>query len=53
MRGYTWLCASLLGCMSSWTSATEMNICVYDIMGANGDIMAVAKDYALAAKNWG
>lgn len=33
--------------------ASSLELCVFDVMGANGDTMAVAKDYALAAKQWG
>lgn len=37
----------------SSTQAASKQLCVFDIMGSNGDMMAVAKDYALAAKPWG
>lgn len=43
----------VLGCVSSMSHASKLNLCVFDLMGANGDIMSVAKDYALAAKEWG
>ena len=33
--------------------AASKQLCVFDIMGSNGDIMALAKDYALVAKQWG
>lgn len=39
--------------MAMNSSAADLKICVFDIMGSNGDMMAVAKDYALAAKPWG
>lgn len=35
------------------TQAASKQLCVFDIMGSNGDIMALAKDYALVAKQWG
>ena len=28
-------------------------ICVFDLVGKNGDVYSVMKDYQLAAKNWG
>ena len=44
---------TLVGISSTIVSASKINFCVLDLMGANGDIMAIAKDYALAAKQWG
>lgn len=38
---------------SQHSLASDLNLCVFDIVGANGETMAVAKDYALAAKQWG
>lgn len=39
--------------LSTITMASKIDFCVVDLMGANGDVMALAKDYALAAKQWG
>lgn len=47
------LVLGLLSCCGTLASASKINFCVLDLMGANGDIMGVAKDYALAAKQWG
>lgn len=47
LGGAMWAVASL------GHTATTVNLCVFDIIGANGDTMGIAKDYALAAKNWG
>lgn len=35
------------------TTAHAQRFCVYDPVGANGAIYALAKDYAIAAKGWG
>lgn len=34
-------------------NASKIDFCVLDFMGANGDVMAMAKDYALVAQEWG
>lgn len=34
-------------------SAQAQTICVFDLLGAQGDSYAVMKDYAVAAKEWG
>lgn len=39
-------------------SATAMTqakqvVCVFDLVGKNGDVYSLMKDYQLAAKNWG
>ena len=31
----------------------KQTICVFDLVGKNGDVYSVMKDYQLAAKNWG
>ena len=28
-------------------------VCVFDLVGKNGDVYSLMKDYQLAAKNWG
>ena len=37
------------------TSATQAKqvMCVFDLVGKNGDVFTLMKDYQLAAKNWG
>ncbi len=35
------------------SSAQAQTMCVFDLLGANGDNYAMMKDYALAAKQWG
>ena len=49
----TLIFTSLLGCITTSVSASKINFCVLDLMGSNGDIMSIARDYALAAKQWG
>lgn len=34
-------------------AAAPVTLCVYDPVGATGDIMATARDYALNARSWG
>ncbi|MFU8926640.1 putative solute-binding protein [Acinetobacter puyangensis] len=52
MNGYQSILIGLMATMSVSAYAVPIDLCVYDIMGTNGDTMAVAKDYALAAKQW-
>lgn len=47
------LVLGIVSTLSTVASASKINFCVLDVMGANGDVMAVAKDYSLAAKDWG
>jgi len=52
----TWLKALALGTgmvAASGTVQAKQIICVFDLVGKNGDVYAVMKDYQLAAKNWG
>lgn len=52
----TWLKAFALGTgmvAASGTVQAKQIICVFDLVGKNGDVYAVMKDYQLAAKNWG
>lgn len=53
MRSYQWLGAAILSVIGTAASASTMNVCVFDVMGANGITMSIMKDYALAAKGWG
>ncbi len=52
----TWLKGLALGvgvaAVSGAVQAKQV-ICVFDLVGKNGDVYAVMKDYQLAAKNWG
>lgn len=34
-------------------ATSDISLCVYDPTGSNGDIMSIAKDYALEAGKWG
>ena len=43
----------LLGAALACTSASAQVFCVYDPLGSQGSIFALARDYALAAKDWG
>lgn len=52
----TWLKALALGTgmvAASGTVQAKQIVCVFDLVGKNGDVYAVMKDYQLAAKNWG
>ena len=51
-----WSKALLLGVsLSAITGLAQAKqvICVFDLVGKNGDVFALMKDYQLAAKNWG
>ena len=39
--------------LASASVQAKQTICVFDIVGKNGDVYALMKDYQLAAKNWG
>ena len=45
--------AASFSLVSSWSMASTIDFCVLDLMGANGDVMALTRDYALVAKQWG
>jgi len=52
----TWLKALALGTSMVTASGivqAKQIVCVFDLVGKNGDVYAVMKDYQLAAKNWG
>lgn len=44
--------ASSLFAAASTTQAKQV-MCVFDLVGKNGDVYTLMKDYQLAAKNWG
>lgn len=44
---------SLMTVATIATSAQAQTMCVFDILGAQGDNYAMMKDYAVAAKQWG
>ncbi|HMU86214.1 MAG TPA: DUF6091 family protein, partial [Agitococcus sp.] len=35
------------------TNMVDRTICVWDLMGANGDNFSLMKDYRIAAREWG
>ncbi|MCH7337884.1 putative solute-binding protein [Acinetobacter sp. NIPH 2699] len=37
----------------SFTTQAKQTLCVFDLVGRNGDVYALMKDYQLAAKAWG
>lgn len=43
----------MMAAFFSAESQAGQRVCVYDPLGSAGDIYALAKDYALAAKRWG
>lgn len=45
------LTAGLMACTSA-VQAKQV-VCVFDLVGKNGDVYALMKDYQLAAKSWG
>ena len=47
-------CALTAGLMAAAGAAEAKQVmCVFDLVGKNGDVYALMKDYQLAAKNWG
>jgi len=38
---------------SAAAKPVQRSLCVFDIIGANGDVYQMMKDYAVAAQNWG
>lgn len=50
-----WLAATALLAASATApaAATDRSLCVFDVIGANGDVYQLMTDYALAAKEWG
>ena len=48
----TLLLAAGVAAVSAGTQAKQ-TMCVFDIVGKNGDVYALMKDYQLAAKGWG
>ncbi len=39
-------------CLTTTLYAKQQVVCVFDPIGKSGDAFALAKDYALEAKNW-
>ncbi|NHB59432.1 hypothetical protein G9F32_15645 [Acinetobacter sp. 194] len=48
----TIIVASALMAATTFTQAKQV-MCVFDLVGKNGDVYALMKDYQLAAKQWG
>ena len=51
-----WTQALVLGAgilMAAEAAQAKQVFCVFDLVGKNGDVYALMKDYQLAAKNWG
>lgn len=48
----TILLASSIATVSAVTQAKQ-TLCVFDLVGRNGDVYALMKDYQIAAKSWG
>jgi len=51
-----WTKALVLGAgilMAAEAAQAKQVFCVFDLVGKNGDVYALMKDYQLAAKNWG
>ncbi len=51
-----WTKALMLGAgilMAAEAAQAKQVFCVFDLVGKNGDVYALMKDYQLAAKNWG
>lgn len=45
--------ALALSCAAPLASANTVSVCVFDVIGANGDVFNVMKDYALEVKSLG
>ena len=39
--------------MLSTAAEAKQKVCVFDLLGTQGDVYAMMKDYTLAAKGWG
>lgn len=52
-RAFPLLSAVFSLCLLAPVSASAQQICVWDPLGANGDIYGMMKDYALSARAWG
>ncbi len=51
-----WTKALVLGAgilMAAEAAQAKQVFCIFDLVGKNGDVYALMKDYQLAAKNWG
>lgn len=51
-----WTQALLFGAGLSLAASTvqaKQVVCVFDLVGKNGDVYNLMQDYQLAAKNWG
>lgn len=48
-------CASILGLTATGANAqgAKQKLCVYDLLGATGDVYNMSKDYIVAARSWG
>ena len=44
---------SLLTMLSLNTAHAKLTFCVFDLVGTQGDVYALMKDYQLASKQWG
>lgn len=47
------LCVGAVVLMASSALQAKQVLCVFDLVGKNGDVYSLMKDYQLAAKNWG
>ncbi|WP_375176865.1 putative solute-binding protein [Marinobacter mobilis] len=45
--------AAAFSCLAPIASANSLSVCVFDVIGANGDVFNLMKDYALDAKTIG
>jgi len=52
-RGWKALAVGAALAAVSGLAQAKQIVCVFDLVGKNGDVYAVMKDYQLAAKNWG
>lgn len=52
-RAVLWASCLGLSCASSYATATEATMCVFDLLGTSGETFALMKDYALTSKSLG
>lgn len=52
-RGWKALAVGAVLAAVSGLAQAKQVVCIFDLVGKNGDVYAVMKDYQLAAKNWG
>lgn len=53
MKLSTKIAMGALACAAAMGVQAKQTVCVFDLVGKNGDVYSLMRDYQLAAKNWG